>query len=107
MSRKFIAALALSAFVMAGSARAAVKSEGLDKTGAPGLTSAGALAFGPDGVLFVADPAAATLYAIGVPVGEPQAVTSFKVAGIDAKIAEALGVKAADITIVDVATQPN
>lgn len=107
MSRKFAFALALSALVMAGAAHAAVKSEGLDKTGAPKLTSVGALAFGPEGVLFVADPAAATLYAIGVPAGEPQSVTSFKVAGIDAKIAEALGVKAADITIADVAVQPN
>lgn len=98
-----MAALAL----LAGVAAAADKPEGLDKTGAPGWKSLGALAFGPDGVLFAADPAGATLYAIGVPAAEKQAVTEFKVTGIDAKIAEAIGAKAADITIQDIAVQPD
>ena len=35
------------------------------KTGTPALKSAGPLAFGPDGVLFVGDTKAATLFAIG------------------------------------------
>lgn len=106
MSRMFCTSV-VALLLACGVAVAADKIEGLDKTGSPGWKSAGALAFGPDGVLFVADPVAATLYAIGVPAAPAQAVNEFKVAGIDAKVAAALGAKAGDIVIQDLAVQPN
>lgn len=108
MSRWICSCVALGAVALASVALAAdTKIEGLDKTGAPAMKSAGAMAFGPSGVLFVADPVDAALYAIGVPVpagakGNP----ALKVENIDSKIATALGLKAADITIQDVAVQP-
>ena len=39
---------------------------GLDKTGKPDLKSAGPLAFGPKGVLFIGDPQGAQIFVIGV-----------------------------------------
>ncbi len=71
------------------------------------LSSAGSLAFGPDGILFVGDSRAATIHAIatGDTSGNPDAV-SINVEGIDGKIAAALGTDASDITINDLAVNP-
>jgi hypothetical protein len=80
---------------------------GLDQTGKTDLKSAGPLAFGPKGVLFVGDPQGAQIVAIGVgeaptaPIGP-----NFKLEGADAKIAALLGTKAEDITINDVVVEP-
>ncbi|HVV98808.1 MAG TPA: hypothetical protein VHB77_00625 [Planctomycetaceae bacterium] len=96
------ASLALG--LMAGVARAA---EGLDKSGKPELKSAGPLAFGPDGVLFIGDPQGAAVVAIGVEAGTPANPRGdLKVEGIDGQLAGLLGTKAADILINDVAVQP-
>ena len=90
-----------------GNAAAADKPAGLDKTGKPDLKSAGALAFGPDGVLFVGDAQGAALFAIGVdPASSTKPATELKLEGLDAKIAALLGTKAADILVNDLAVQP-
>jgi hypothetical protein len=86
---------------------AAADVKGLTESGKPDLKSAGPLAFGPQGVLFVGDTQGAAIYAIGV--GEaPKAALgdNFKVEGIDGKVAAALGTEAADIRINDVAVEP-
>src|SRR6185369_17373238 len=94
------ALLAMSAVAFAAPA-------GLDQTGKPDLKSAGSLAFGPKGVLFVGDPQGAQVIAIDVgtaptnPIGQ-----GFKLEGADAKIAAFLGTKADDITINDVVVEP-
>jgi hypothetical protein len=104
MTRKFF----MAAVLVCGLASVALaKPEGLDKSGAIQWKSATALAFGPEGVLFVADPADATLYALEAPAAPKQAVSEFKIENVDAKVAEALGAKAADITINDLAVQPD
>jgi hypothetical protein len=81
---------------------------GLDQVGKPDLKSAGALAFGPKGVLFVGDPLGAQVFAIGVtpaqnatPIG-----ADFKLEGVDAKIAALLGTAADGIKINDVVVEP-
>jgi hypothetical protein len=81
---------------------------GLDQTGKADLKSAGPLAFGPEGVLFVADPMGAAVFAIEVPKAKPVEgkTGEFKVAGVDAKIAALLGTAAGDILINDLAVQP-
>lgn len=73
----------------------------------PELKSAGPLAFAPDGVLLVGDTVSAAVFAIetGDTKGEPGKV-KLDVAGIDAKIAAALGTKASDILINDLAVNP-
>jgi hypothetical protein len=91
----------------AGSAFAAEKPAGLDKTGKPDLKSAGQLTFGPEGVLFVGDSQGAAIFAIGVPPASGgKASAEIKVEGIDAKLAALLGTKAADLLINDMAVQP-
>jgi hypothetical protein len=98
----------LAVCVAVGSAAAADKPAGLDKTGKPDLKSAGALAFGPDGVLFVGDAQGAALFAIGVdPASGSKPSAELKLEGLDAKIAALLGTKPADILVNDLAVQPN
>ena len=80
---------------------------GLDQTGKPDLKSAGPLAFGPKGVLFVGDPQGAQIVAIDVGTAPTNPIgADFKLEGADAKIAALLGTKADDITINDVVVEP-
>jgi hypothetical protein len=77
---------------------------------APGkvqLMSAGALAFGPDGILFVGDSVGGSVVAIDT--GDRKAVTSapkINVDGIDVKIAAIVGVTPDQILINDVKVNP-
>ena len=100
----FAALFALA--LAAGGAGAAEKIDGLDKSGKAELKSAGPLAFGPPGVLFVGDSQGAALFAIGVEPGTPVKPAPVKVEGLDAKLAGLLGTKADDILVNDVAVQP-
>jgi hypothetical protein len=77
------------------------------KKGSVELKAAGALAFGPQGILFIGDPAAATIYAVDT--GDRTAPESRErpmVEGIDDKIASTLGVEAKDVLIKDLAVNP-
>ncbi len=75
------------------------------KTGDPGLESAGPLAFGDNGVLFVGDPMAATVVAIdtGDKSGSPNEV-DLHIHDIDKAVAEALSAKECKIN--DLAVNP-
>jgi hypothetical protein len=73
----------------------------------PALKSIGPLAFGPDGVLFAGDKDAAAIYALELgPTGTGAVPGTADVAGIDQKIAAALGTVATEITITDLAVHP-
>jgi hypothetical protein len=75
------------------------------KQGTPDLKSAGPLAFGPDGILFVGDPQGAAIFAIDTgdksPAGGP-----IKVEKIDEKIASMLGTDTKGILINAIAVNP-
>jgi hypothetical protein len=104
-SRFVLLALAAAALVTA-TARAGDLTDSL-KRGTPELRSAGPLAFGPEGILFVGDPQAAAVYAIDT--GDRQAPTSTdrpKVEAIDEKIASLLGIEARQLLIADLAVNP-
>jgi hypothetical protein len=75
--------------------------------GKPDLKSAGPLAFGPDGILFVGDPIGAAVFAIDTK-DTTKGSTGAKLTqeGIDQKIAESLGTTADDILINDMAVNP-
>ncbi|MFO0869604.1 MAG: hypothetical protein U0935_11785 [Pirellulales bacterium] len=77
------------------------------KPGNADLKSAGALAFGPDGILFVGDAKAATVFAIatGDTQGEP-AKAKWNVEGLQDKLATLLGVTASQVTLNDLAVNP-
>ena len=73
--------------------------------GNSGLKSAGALAFGPDGVLFVGDSTGGAIAAIDTADRTPGS-GKVDVQGIDEKVAAMVGVNAGDILINDVAVNP-
>ena len=100
-------ALLIAAGLVAGTARAAESPLGSLKTGTPELKSAGPLAFGPDGILFVGDPQAAAIYAIDTGDRTPAASKDRpKVTGIDEKIGSMLGIEAKQIIVGDLKVNP-
>src|SRR6478609_3122238 len=76
------------------------------KKGTPPLKQAGPMAFGPDGILFVADTPAATIYAIATGDTKPADVKSLAVPKIDEAIGGMLGTTGADIKINDMKVNP-
>jgi hypothetical protein len=75
------------------------------KAGKAELTSAGALAFGPDGVLFVADPLAASVFALDT--ADNKAVSgATDIPGINSKVAALLGTTDDQILIHDMVVNP-
>lgn len=76
--------------------------------GNPGLESAGPLAFGPDGILFVGDSKGAAVVAIatGDAAAEKES-GGFALQGVDQKIADLLGTTTDDVRVHDLAVGPS
>lgn len=73
----------------------------------PAMKSAGVLSFGPNNELFVADSKSGTIFAFGVPAGEPQAQPrAYNLYAIDQKIAAVLGAAPEQIMINDMVVHP-
>ncbi len=110
MLHRLSAFAAVAALAMAfGHSPAAEEADPLAslKEGEVALKSAGALAFGPKGVLFIADPAGAAI--VAVDTGDRDATAGKdmpKVEDLGGKIAAALGTEEADISIKDIAVNP-
>jgi len=65
------------------------------------LKSIGPIAFGPDQILFISDPKAASVYAVSMKEQSNSEAKEFDLAGVDAKLAAMVGVKATDILLND------
>ncbi len=105
MKRITIACLAL--FLVAAVAGAASHAEALasHKDGKAQLASAGVLAFGPEGILFVGDSQGAKVFALDT--GDRKTGSGeVSVAGINEKLAAMLGTSADQILINDLAVNP-
>jgi hypothetical protein len=76
------------------------------KPGKVTLKSAGPLAFGPEGILFLGDPQAGTIYAIATNDAKAEKAAPIEVEKLDQKLAGLLGVKAEDVKINDIAVNP-
>jgi hypothetical protein len=77
------------------------------KMGTPGIRSVGALAFGPEDVLFVADNASATVFAIDVADDtDGSAAQAFDVEDLDARLGAYLGCSPEDLLVRDMAVHP-
>lgn len=101
-----LAALAAVA-VLAGPACAADDLTASLKKETVELKSAGPLAFGPQGILFIGDPQAAAIYAVDTgDRAKPDSTNKPKVEGIDTKVASLLGTEADQVRIVDLAVNP-
>lgn len=77
------------------------------KEGTPEIKSASALAFGPDGILFVGDAKSAVIFAIGT--GDTKGDASkvqVNVPGLNSHVATTLGTTADKVTINDLAVNP-
>lgn len=75
--------------------------------GTPAIKSVGSLAFGPEGILFVADNASATIFAIDVrDSGGTQEARSIDVDKLDSRLAAFLGCSREDVFIRDMAVNP-
>lgn len=70
------------------------------------IKSISALTFGPDGVLFIGDSKSATVFAVNTKDVKKQKATAIEMKNIDQKIAAALGTEATNITITDMAVNP-
>ncbi len=76
------------------------------KEGAVKLDSISQIAFGPEGILFIADPRAAAVVAVATGDTTPGEAAAVKVEGFDAKIAALLGTRAEQVLIHDLAVNP-
>jgi len=76
------------------------------KKGTPALKQAGALAFGPEGVLFVADAPNSTVYAIATGDTKSADVKSISIAKLDEVIGGVLSTTGNDILINDMKVNP-
>jgi hypothetical protein len=109
-SKRLALAVLIGAALLAGSVRAADKPDvlkGLIRGKLDELKSAGALAFGPDGILFVGDSKTGTIFAIDT--GDAKAGKAngkLKVEGLDGKIASLLGIEAKQVAINDLRVNP-
>jgi hypothetical protein len=97
---------ALVLFVSIGALAVAAPATTGMTMGKADVKSAGPLAFGPDGILFVGDSLGAQIVAIDTGDTKATASASINIQGIDAKIAAALGTTADQISIRDLATNP-
>lgn len=102
--RKFV--ITIAALATLGGLSAEATPPGLVKQGNPALKSAGALAFGPEGVLFVGDSSGGSIHAIEIPLSKTSPSEKFNIDGVEQKIAALLGTKPSDIQINDLAVQP-
>ena len=75
-------------------------------TGNANVKSAGPLAFGPNGILFIGDSLGAQVVAIDTGDAKTASSGSLNIEGINAKIAAALGTMPDQISIRDIATNP-
>jgi hypothetical protein len=98
----YAAALGIASF---SSAFAADSSAGL-KAGKPDLKSAGPLAFGPDGILFVGDTQGAALFAIDTGDRAPAEASAVKVNDVAKTVAAQLGTEARNVMVNDIAVNP-
>lgn len=99
------ASLTLACLTLAVSAGAGDLTEGL-KQGNPELRSAGAMAFGPDGILFIADAKKAAVFAIDTAERDARSPQRVDIQGVNEKIAAALGTSAEQVQIQDMAVNP-
>ena len=78
------------------------------KVGTPGIKSVGSLAFGPEGILFVADNVEATIFAIDI--GDADAASEprpIDVDNLDTRLEAYLGCSRDDVFIRDMAVHPS
>ena len=103
LARKFVGLLALSALAIGLPAAEMTASL---KAGKAGLQSAGVMAFGPDGILFVGDSTGGAVWALDSGDRKASPAKPVEIAAANQKIAAMLGTAADQILINDMAVNP-
>lgn len=106
MKKLYYLVPAIAAVIMLMAANKSSNPYGFKK-GAAAIQSISAIAFGPDGILFIGDSKSASVYAIDTKdkVAVEKA-TAFELKNVDQKIAAVLGTEAKNIRIQDIAVNP-
>jgi hypothetical protein len=99
------AAIALGLVAALGSAARAELTDGLKK-GTPKLMSAGPLAFGPEGILFIGDGQQATIFAVATGDTKGDSKAAVKVEKLNEQVGALLGAKSGDVKINDLKVNP-
>ena len=106
-NRTRMAALAILGLCLAAPQAFGAERTGGLKEGKPDLKSAGPLAFGPDGILFVGDTAGATLFAIDTgDRAEAKEKAPINVKDVSGTIAKLIGTDARQVMINDMVVNP-
>ena len=106
MKKLFPIVVACTAFIVLVAATRNSNPYGLKK-GNAAVQSISAIAFGPDGILFIGDSKSASVIAIDTKDKTPvEKGTAFEIKNIDQKIAAVLGTEAKNIRIQDIAVNP-
>jgi len=93
-------------FILATTNESSSLRDGLT-SGSPEIKSISALAFGPDGILFVGDSKSATVFAIDTKDNQSiEKATAVEIKKLDQKVAAALGTEVQNITFLDLAVNP-
>ena len=78
------------------------------RIGSAEIGSAGPIAFGPDGILFLADNEAAKIFAVDVAdPGQKSEAEPFDLENVDERVGSFLGCEAADVIVRDMAVHPS
>jgi hypothetical protein len=101
-----MALAAVVAVALAGSSFGADSPGASLKAGNPNIKSAGPLAFGPDGILFVGDTTGAAIFAIDTGDRTPATKAPINIKDVDKMVAARLGTDADKILINDVVVNP-
>lgn len=102
----YVLAVSLSAVLLVASTNRNAPLGGFE-SGTPTIQSISALAFGPDGVLFIGDSKSASVFAIDTKDKTAVAkAATVEMKNVDQKIAALLGTEAKNITIQDMAVNP-
>jgi len=101
--KKFLLSGAIVALALSTAAAADIP--GLQK-GSPVIKSISALAFCPQGCLFIGDPASQTIFAVNTADSTPSGTGDLNVEKLDEKLGSLLGVTGKDVKISDVKVNP-
>lgn len=106
MKKTFFSVLVLAIIILASTNKSDFVRGGF-VNGTPDVKSISALAFGPDGILFIGDSKSATVFAVDTKDTEKvEKAAAVDVKKIDQKVAAALGTEVANITFQDLAVNP-
>jgi hypothetical protein len=103
----YFSTLALVVIVLAASSTRFAEDKNGFVVGSPEIKSVNALAFGPDGIMFIGDSKSASIFAIDTKdAAKSGKIEDISVEDVDRKIATALGIKVEELSIEDMAVNP-